>query len=39
MSGGSKLLSSHSSDKVLQKHNIDERIVKKTIKNLRVFDA
>ncbi|WP_281989761.1 tyrosine-type recombinase/integrase [Aquimarina aggregata] len=35
--GDTKLLSSHASDKVLQKHYIDERIVSKAVQEVHIF--
>ncbi|GGX22923.1 hypothetical protein [Aquimarina muelleri] len=35
--GDTKLLSSHTSDQVLQKHYIDERVVSKAIQEVRIF--
>lgn len=38
MHGDAKLLSSHSTDDILKKHYIDEKIVSSAIKNLNIFD-
>lgn len=34
-----KLLSSHSSNEVLRRHYIDERLISKTIKKLKIFGS
>ncbi len=37
LSGDTKVLSSHSTDDILQKHYIDERIINKAVKELEIF--
>lgn len=37
MQGDTKSLSSHSSDQVLQKHYIDERVISKAVQQVRIF--
>lgn len=37
--GQTKLLSSHSSNEVLRRHYIDERLISKTIKKLKIFGS
>lgn len=39
LSGDTKLLSSHTTDEVLQKHYIDEKIVSKAVKELNIFNS
>ncbi|WP_240491762.1 hypothetical protein [Flavivirga aquatica] len=34
-----KTLSSHTTDEVLQKHYIDERVIGKAIKDMKIFDG
>lgn len=36
--GDTKTLSSHSTDDILQKHYIDEKIVSSAVKNLNIFE-
>lgn len=38
LSGDAKSLSSHSTDDILQKHYIDEKVVNKAVKNLDIFE-
>ena len=39
LSGDTKSLSSHTTDEVLQKHYVDEKIVSKAVKELNIFNS
>ena len=39
MNGDTKKLSSHTTDEVLQKHYIDDKVVNKAIKELNIFNV
>ncbi|EDP94688.1 hypothetical protein U8527_07000 [Kordia algicida OT-1] len=39
LSGDTKSLSSHTSDEILQRHYIDERIINRAVKELQIFDS